>query len=146
MRGLIFPCPSCGTKNRVPGDKLHLNPKCGRCGHVWDSPANGKVIELDDASFDTVVQHSPLPVMVDFYSPTCGPCQMLAPVVDTLAQKFAGKVIVAKYDTSRFQMTAARFQIRGVPSLIFFKQGQVVDQAVGALPQADLEQRLQNLL
>lgn len=146
MNSLIIPCPSCGTKNRIPGDRLHLSPKCGRCGHVWAPLASGNVIELDDSSFDTVVQNSSLPVMVDFFSPTCGPCRMLAPVVDSVAQKFAGKIILAKYDTSRFQMIAARFQIRGVPTLLFFRQGKLVDQAVGALPQADLEQRLQNLI
>ena len=146
MSDLIVPCPACGVKNRIPDDKIHLRPKCGKCGHVWDPPASGNVIELNDTTFDKIVQGSSLPVMVDFFSPTCGPCQMLAPVIDTLAKKYGGKVIIAKYDTSRFQIAAARFQIKGVPTLIFFKQGKVVDQVVGAAPQADIEQRLNNLL
>lgn len=146
MNGFIVQCPSCGVKNRVPADKLHMEPKCGRCGQVMASPAQGNVVELDDTSFDQVVQRGSIPVMVDFFSPTCGPCQMLSPVIETLAQKYGGKVVIAKYDTSRFQAAAARFQIKGVPTLIFFKQGQVVNQLVGAAPQTDIEQRLNSLL
>lgn len=146
MNDLIRVCPGCGTKNRIPGDKLHLKPKCGRCGQVLAPLSSGTVVELDDSSFDRVVGHASLPVLVDFYSPTCGPCRMIAPVIAQLAGKYAGKAVVAKYDTSRFQMSAARFGIRGVPTLIFFKQGQVVDQLVGAAPQADIERRLNNLL
>lgn len=146
MNDFILPCPSCGVKNRIPGDKLHLKPKCGKCGNILDPAAAGKVLDLDDASFDRVVGSSTLPVMVDFFSPTCGPCRMLAPVVDKLAGQYAGRAVVAKYDTSRHQMAAARFQIKGVPTLIFFKQGQAVDQVVGAVPQAELEQRLNNLI
>lgn len=146
MSDMILSCANCGTKNRIPGDKLHLKPKCGRCGHVFEVPGGGSVIELDDSSFDKIIQGASMPVMVDFYSPTCGPCQMLAPVISALAPRYAGRAIIAKYDTSRFQMAAARFGIRGVPTLIFFRQGQVIDQVVGAAPQADIEQRLNRLI
>lgn len=146
MSEVIIKCPGCGVKNRIPADKQHLRPKCGRCGRVLGPAAGGKVIELDDSAFDRVVGNSLLPVLVDFYSPTCGPCHALAPVIDALARQYAGKVVVAKYDTSRNQRAAARFQIRGVPTLIFFKQGKVVDQVVGAAPQADIERRLNSLL
>ena len=146
MSDAIIKCPACGVKNRIPPHKQHLRPKCGRCGHVLGTSAGGGVIELDDGSFDRMTGSSSLPVLVDFYSPTCGPCRMLAPVIDSLARKYAGKVMFAKYDTSRHQGAASRFQIRGVPTLIFIKQGQVVDQVVGAAPQSDLEQRLNRLL
>lgn len=146
MNNLIVPCPGCGVKNRIPVDKLHLKPKCGSCGNVFETEASGKVLELDDNSFDKVLGSFSLPILVDFYSPTCGPCQMLAPVIEKLASQYAGKAVIAKYDTSRHQLIAARFQIKGVPTLIFFKQGEVVDQVVGAAPQADIEQRLNNLI
>ncbi len=146
MNDTILQCQSCGVKNRIPMNKMHMKPKCGRCGHKLEPGTGGKVVELDDSSFDTVIGSSLLPVMVDFYSPSCGPCHMLAPVVETLAQQYAGKVIIAKYDTSRYQMAASRFQIKGVPTLIVFKQGKTVDQIVGVVPQVDIEQRLDNLM
>ncbi|MEA3546853.1 MAG: thioredoxin TrxC [Thermodesulfobacteriota bacterium] len=141
----IIVCPSCGAKNRIPDDKQHLTPKCGRCGTRL-SASDGNVIELSDQNFQQVVNNFALPVLVDFYSPTCGPCHALAPVIEQLAGQYAGRAVICKLDTSRHQMTAAQFQIRGVPTLIFFKNGQPADQVVGAVPGQELEQRLNNLL
>jgi thioredoxin 2 len=141
----IIVCQQCGAKNRIPADKQHLIPKCGRCGsRITGSSAT--VLELSDKTFDQVVDTAALPVLVDFYSPTCGPCQVLAPVIEQIAGKYGGRAVVCKLDTSRHQMAAARYQIRGVPTLIFFKNGQAVDQVVGAVPAQELEQRLNNLL
>ena len=95
---------------------------------------------------DSMVLNAPMPVMVDFFSPTCGPCQMLAPVIADLAGQFAGSVRVAKFDTSRYQTIPGRYQVRGVPTLIFFKNGQVVDQIVGAAPRQQIEQKIQSML
>ena len=146
MNDTILQCQFCRVKNRIPANKQHMKPKCGRCGHVLEPGVGGKVVELDDSSFDKLMGSSSLPVMVDFYSPSCGPCHMLTPVIETLARQYAGKVIIAKYDTSRYQMAASRFQIKGVPTLIFFKQGKVVDQVVGAAPKEDIEKRLDSLI
>ncbi|HEB50836.1 MAG TPA: thioredoxin TrxC [Desulfobulbus sp.] len=145
MNDAIVVCPSCGAKNRIPADKRHLTPRCGRCGAPL-ARADGTVVELTDMTFQQEVAASPMPVLVDFYSPTCGPCRMLAPIIEDLARKYAGRVKICKLDTSRNQMVAAQFQIRGVPTLLFFKGGQVVDQLVGAAPQAEIEQRLHALL
>ena len=145
MMDNIIVCPSCGAKNRIPAEKQHLTPKCGRCG-VRLSVSGSTVIELSDQNFQQVVNNSTLPVLVDFYSPTCGPCHTLAPVIEQLAGQYAGRALICKLDTSRHQMTASQFQIRGVPTLIFFKNGQSVDQVVGAVPAQELEQRLNNLL
>ena len=145
MMDNIIVCPSCGAKNRIPAEKQHLTPKCGKCGARL-SVAGGTVIELSDQDFQQVVNNSTLPVLVDFYSPTCGPCHALAPVIEQLAGQYAGRALICKLDTSRHQMTPAQFQIRGVPTLIFFKNGQSVDQVVGAVPSQELEQRLNNLL
>ena len=146
MNDIIVTCPSCGVKNRIPADKQDRVPKCGRCGQVLRSGSTATVVELDDRKFDQVVGHSSLPVLVDFYSPTCGPCRMMAPVIENLARAYAGRAVIAKLDTSRHQMTAARFQIRGVPTLLFFKNNKLVDQVVGAVPQPEIEQRLKVLL
>jgi thioredoxin 2 len=146
MNTLIV-CPGCGVKNKIPTDKQHLMPKCGRCGtSLAGAPVSGIVNTLTDADFRQRVEQSSLPVLVDFYSPTCGPCRMIAPVVETLAGLYAGRLLVFKLDTSSQQMSAARFQIRGVPTLLFFKNGAMVDQLVGAVPQAEIETRINSLL
>jgi len=146
MDALIV-CPGCGAKNRIPGEKDHLTPKCGRCGHsLAGAPRSGMVNPPTDAQFQQRIERSSLPVLVDFYSPTCGPCRMIAPVVEALAQEYAGRLLVFKLDTSTQQMSAARFQIRGVPTLLFFKAGQLVDQLVGVAPRAEIEQRINVLL
>jgi len=142
----IVACPLCGAKNRIPADKQHLSAKCGRCGNPLGTSSAGEVIELNDQNFQDVVNSSEVPVLVDFYSPTCGPCQALAPVITQLASLYGGRAKICKLDTSRHQMTAARFQIRGVPTLIFFKNGQSVDQLVGAVHIQELQQRLDQLL
>ena len=146
METLIV-CPGCGAKNRIPADKQHLSAKCGRCkGPLAAAPRSGLVNAITDAQFHAQVEQASLPVLVDFYSPTCGPCQMLAPTLDALARDYAGRLLVFKIDTSNQQVNAQRFRIRGVPTLLFFKHGQLIDQVVGAVPRADIEQRLRALL
>lgn len=143
----LMVCPGCGAKNRVPAEKQHLAPKCGRCGlSLVGAPVSGLVNPLMDAQFHQRVEQSSMPVLLDFYSPTCGPCRMIAPVLDALAKEYAGRLLVFKLDTSSQQITASRFQIRGVPTLLFFKDGQMVDQLVGAAPRADIELRINRLL
>jgi thioredoxin 2 len=102
-------------------------------------------VELDDSTFAGFVSQASKPVMVDFFSPTCGPCRMLAPVIDNMARKFYGRVIIAKLDTSRYQMAAAQYRIKGVPTLLFFKNGTLVDQVTGALPEQELVNLLQKI-
>lgn len=143
----LMVCPGCGAKNRVPAEKQHLAPKCGRCGlSLVGAPVSGLVNPLVDAQFHQRVEQSSMPVLLDFYSPTCGPCRMIAPVLETLAKEYVGRLLVFKLDTSSQQMTASRFQIRGVPTLLLFKDGQMVDQLVGAAPRSDIEQRINRLL
>ncbi|MHB8790858.1 MAG: thioredoxin TrxC [Desulfobulbaceae bacterium] len=146
MNPTLIQCPACGAKNRIPAEKLHLRPKCGRCGQSLVDVGSGAVLDLDDPRFDRLVRESALPVLVDFYSPSCGPCRMLAPVIDAIARNFKGRLQVAKLDTSRHQVAASRFQIRGVPTLLFFKNGNLVDRIVGAAPQAEIEQHIRALL
>jgi len=146
MNTLIV-CPGCGSKNRIPADKRHLRPKCGRCGlSLAGQPVSGMVNPLTDSQFQQLVERARLPVLVDFYSPTCGPCRMIAPVIDALAGVYAGRLLVFQLDTSSQQQSAARFGIRGVPTLLFFKDGRMVDQLVGAVPRAEIEGRIEHLL
>lgn len=146
MNNIILVCPSCSSKNRIPAGKQHLSPKCGKCGTVINTGANTVPVELTDSEFQSFVKNASLPVMVDFYSPTCGPCQSIAPIISNLSKEYLGKVIVAKLDTSTNPGTAMHYQIRGVPSLYFFKNGEIVDQVVGAPPENQLRQKLDSII
>ena len=145
MNSLIVSCTSCGAKNRIPADKQHLSPKCGKCaGHIA-MHSLAIPVELTDTEFQSFIAEASLPVMVDFYSPTCGPCKSIAPLISKMARDYLGKVLIAKLDTACNPGTAMHYQIRGVPSLLFFKNGTRVDQIVGAPPESQLRHSLDNL-
>ena len=142
MDNIVVSCHNCGKKNRIPADKQHMRPKCGSCGRSIDMGSAAVPVKLDDSSLAPFISQTSLPVLVDFFSPACGPCRMMAPIIDNLAKKFLGRVIIAKLDTSRNSMAPAHYRIRGVPTLIVFKDGQAVDQMTGAMPEETLSQRL----
>lgn len=146
MNTIILVCPSCSTKNRVSAGKQHLLPKCGKCGTKLTVKPTAVPVELTDHEFKSFISNASLPVMVDFYSPTCGPCTSLAPIIATLSREYLGKIIIAKLDTSNNPGTAMHYQIRGVPSLYFFKNGAVTDHIVGAPPEAQLRQKLNSMI
>ena len=146
MNTLTVKCSACGAANRLPAGKQHLGPKCGRCGKKLDLSRAAVPVELSDADFQGFVAHVSMPVMVDFFSPTCGPCQMVAPVIDSLARRYLQRMIVAKLDTSRHPQTPSRFRIQGVPTLLFFKNGHQVDQLVGAADEATLARKMDSVL
>jgi len=104
------------------------------------------VFEVSDATFDQEVLKSEQPVLVDFWAVWCGPCKAIAPVVDGLAAAFAGKLKVAKVNVDENGATPSRYGIRGIPSLLFFKGGNVVDQVVGYVPQHEIEEKVKRLL
>ena len=145
MNSIIISCPFCGTKNRIPTGKQHLTPKCGKCGKAIDPAYQAIPVELNDSEFQSFIAGSSLPVMVDFYSDTCGPCKAIAPLINHLSKEYLGKVIIAKLNTAKNPGTSMHFKIRGVPSLLFFKQGKVVDQIVGAPPEPQLRQKLDSM-
>ena len=97
-------------------------------------------------TFEKVVIQSPDLIMVDFWATWCGPCKIVAPVVEELAQEYAGKVNFAKVNTDENPDIASRFNIRGIPTLIFFKDGKVLDQIVGAVPKAQLKSKIDSFL
>lgn len=99
-------------------------------------------ITLSDATFDQIVGRSDKPVLVDFWAPWCGPCRMIAPTVEQLAREFAGRAVVAKLNVDDNPRTAERFDVRGIPTLMIFKGGRMVERLVGAQPAAVLRQAL----
>jgi thioredoxin 2 len=132
---VTLPCPSCGRWNRIAAKRIADGPKCGVCSAPLrlDHP-----VLLTDATFDRVLRETTLPVLVDFYADWCGPCRMMAPAVDELARSSAGSVLVAKLDTDASQQVAARFQIRGIPTVIVFRNGREVRRQSGVMPLAAL--------
>jgi thioredoxin 1 len=99
--------------------------------------ANENVTQVSDASFDGDILKSAVPVLVDFWAPWCGPCRSVAPIVDDLATQYAGKLKVAKINVDESTEVATRYQITSIPTFILFKNGEVADRALGALPRSE---------
>ena len=99
-------------------------------------------IEINETNFESEVLQSNQPVLVDFWAEWCGPCRMMAPTIDVVADEYAGKVKVGKVDVDSNGDTAMRYNIRGIPSLLLFKGGRVVDQRVGAVGKSDVQKML----
>ncbi len=108
--------------------------------------AGDYVIQLTDADFETQVLKADVPVLVDFWASWCGPCKAIAPLIEELAAGYAGKVKVCKVNVDENPATPGRYGVRGIPTLILFKGGKVVDQLVGAVPKNQLEDLLQKAL
>jgi thioredoxin 2 len=132
----VVKCVFCGTPNRVDLSRLASGPKCGHCGRPirLDRP-----LKVTDADFDTTVQGSSVPVVVDFYADWCGPCHAMAPTLDDFASRRAGDVLVLKLDTDANQATASRFGIRGIPTVIAFTGGKERGRHVGMVDLKALE-------
>ncbi len=138
---MIRACPQCGSKNRVPASKLDREPKCGRC-HASLGTLSEPVAVDSAGDLDELLRSSPVPVLVDFWATWCGPCLAVAPELDRLARERAGGAVVAKIDTDRLPDVAARFGVRGVPTLVLFRAGRESGRLTGAMPAAEIARRL----
>lgn len=140
---VIVQCEGCGTKNRIPAGRLNQGPKCGKCGARLDVPeAFGVPVDVTDRSFQTEVISHPGPVLVDCWAPWCGPCRMVAPVLDQLAAEYRGRVKIAKLNVDENPATASRYGIQSIPTMLLFKNGNQVDKMIGARPKEEIVRHL----
>jgi thioredoxin len=141
----ILRCEACGQLNRIPETKFSTGetPKCGKCkAQLSFQPKPAAVTDQTFGRFTS----APVPVLIDFWAPWCGPCHALAPTIEQIAKEFAGLVLVGKLNTDDNPATASTFQIRGIPTLILFSNGREVDRLVGVQPKTEIARHIQALL
>ena len=138
-------CPKCGTKNRVDEFAARIGrPVCGKCGTALTGTSDSKPKVVTDATFavEVIAASAARPVLVDAWAVWCGPCRMIAPMLDQLAAESNGRYQISKLNVDENPHTASQFQIRSIPTLLIFKNGKLVDQIVGAVPKPAIAARL----
>ncbi|MEQ4520832.1 thioredoxin [Pseudarthrobacter sp. B907] len=140
MSAALIKCPHCGATNRVPADAAG-HPRCGKCRR--DLPW---IVEAGDADFGAIAEQSPVPALVDFWAAWCGPCRMVSPVLDKLAQERAGRVKLVKVDVDKSPGLSRRFDVQAIPTMLVITGGRVVARQAGAPPAAALRTWLDEAL
>lgn len=133
----VIACPTCGKKNRIPDISKGI-PACGNCQAKlpW-------IVNATDTSFDKAA-HANLPVLVDLWAPWCGPCKMVAPVLERIAVKYSGRLKILKVNVDENPLIQSRYQAMSIPTMLLLRSGEVVARQVGAMSQLQLEQWLAN--
>ena len=139
QNGVLVACNACQTMNRLKYDSLERAAKCGKCQAALSFP--NEPIELTGAQlFDAVITNASVPVVVDFWAVWCGPCHMMAPEIEKVAQRTAGRALVLKVDTDANPELSQRYQIRSIPTIAIFLDGREATRAAGVQPAANIEQ------
>jgi thioredoxin 2 len=140
MDASVVTCPTCGRKNRVPAAATG-RPRCANCHNPlpW-------LAEADDASFAERVDQAQLPVLVDLWAPWCGPCRAVSPALENLARDRAGRIKLVKVNVDESPVTAGRFGVQGIPTLLVLDKGTVVARQTGAAPESALREWLDKAL
>jgi thioredoxin 2 len=137
----ILRCNHCGTRNRVPRARLTEGPICGKCRKPLPTAATLPVT-VTDATFNAEITGFPGPVMLDCWAPWCGPCKVMAPVMNQLAAQYAGVVKIAKLNVDQNPLVSSRFNVLSVPTLLFFNGGRLVNTIPGAVSKPEIERHL----
>lgn len=142
MAEALIECPFCATLNRVDLGRLDDRPKCGACSRpmLLDRPQ----VASDD-TLEQILRGTDVPVVVDFYADWCGPCRVMAPILDDVARDRAGQVLFVKLDTDQNPAMAERYAIRGIPTLVLFSQAREAARRVGVVSRRELEELLDSV-
>ncbi|MCI0489930.1 MAG: thioredoxin [Blastocatellia bacterium] len=142
----LIRCGECGATNRVPLERLQekVQPVCGRCKKPLTVSVHPLIIT--DANFADEVERFELPVLLDMWAVWCGPCRMIAPVIEELATELAGRVRVGKLNIDENPATPARFGVRSIPTLLILKDGREVDRIIGAVSRQEILRKLQAVM
>ena len=137
-QGVLVRCSSCGKMNRRRFEHVNRTIRCGNCHTILPLPAE-PVEAPDVASFEALVEHTTVPVIVDFWAPWCAPCRMMAPELETAARNLAGRALFIKVDTDAVPELGERFRIRSIPTLALFRNGREISRVAGVRPAAEIE-------
>jgi len=136
-------CPSCGTLNRAPAPKAGSVARCGECKAEFRVPTPPAApVDVTDESFESEVRGSALPALVEFWSPSCGHCVRMGPVMDALAAELGGRMKVAKVDISKNSRVPSQYEIRATPAFLVIKGGREVARLLGAMPKDELVKKI----
>lgn len=141
-QGIFSRCHSCGTLNKAPLERAGMAGKCGQCGTEISFPRPQGPVAVSDLNFDSVVGASSAPVLLEFWSPTCGYCVKMEPVINELARELTGRVKVAKMDTSINSRVPFDYGITGTPAFVLFRGGKEQARAIGAMPKEALIKKI----
>jgi thioredoxin 2 len=137
-RGIVVTCPSCGQKNRLAYERLGEHVRCGKCKTLLTAPSSP--IEITSSSdFDRLIARTSLPVVVDYWAPWCGPCRIVAPEIQKVAERQTGRFLVVKVNTDILSDLGERFGIRSIPTMAVFEGGREIARTAGARPARDIE-------
>ncbi len=146
-KSYIIQCNNCKTKNRIPKSRINDRPLCGKCHtplpvvNTYNTP-----VDISDDTFENEVLSYPGPVLVDCWAPWCGPCKIMGPVMEQLASEYAGRVKIAKLNIDQNPAIASKYQIMSIPTLLLFKNGQVVNSIVGAVQKSEIDRQLRAII
>ena len=144
---VILRCKQCGAKNRVPKQRLNDRPICGKCrAPLPPDPIFDQPVVVTDQTFQQEVLDFSGPVLLDCWAPWCGPCQMVAPLLIQLAKEFAGRAKIAKLNVDQNPITAGRYHVMSIPTILLFKNGQLINSIAGALSKDEMDRHLRGLV